>query len=292
MAVKNDLQHSLHQILKHNRDGSHSTQANRRYMLNQIVREINQGGYKIRHVQALKRKHVQHLNDQWKIKGLENSTIKNRNATLRWLCAKLNKRDLMPSNDGLGIGKRKYVSEKSKAFELSQNQLNKITDHRVLVQLQLQQHFGLRREEAIKFQPYWSDQGDSIRLGSSWCKGGKARIVPIISDDARYWLEEAKKLVTNKKGSLAGDKKQYKTAQSLYDKQVQRAGIKNPHGLRHAYAQKRYQKLTGWASPYAGGPSKQSLTAEQRVIDSQARLQISQELGHGREGILVSYCYR
>ena len=51
------------------------------------------------------------------------------------------------------------------------------------------------------------------------------------------------------------------------------------HGLRHAYAQNRYEELTGWQCPSVGGPDSKVLTPEQRAADREARLTISQELG-------------
>ena len=61
------------------------------------------------------------------------------------------------------------------------------------------------------------------------------------------------------------------------------------HGLRHSYAQNRYEELTGWNCPAVGGPDAKSLTSEQRNTDRQARLTISQELGHNREQITAAY---
>ena len=55
------------------------------------------------------------------------------------------------------------------------------------------------------------------------------------------------------------------------------------HGLRHAYAQQRYFELTGWKTPVAGGPTSDSLTTDQRALDSKARAMISCELGHARK---------
>lgn len=43
------------------------------------------------------------------------------------------------------------------------------------------------------------------------------------------------------------------------------------HGLRHAYAQTRYEKLTGWKSPKAGGLTSKDLTPEQQIKDQWAR---------------------
>ncbi|MGB5300314.1 MAG: hypothetical protein WBN48_16450 [Thiogranum sp.] len=64
------------------------------------------------------------------------------------------------------------------------------------------------------------------------------------------------------------------------------------HGLRHAYAQDRYEELAGWSCPAAGGPVAKDLTPEQREIDSQVRLTISRELGHERAAVVGAYLGR
>jgi len=61
------------------------------------------------------------------------------------------------------------------------------------------------------------------------------------------------------------------------------------HGLRHRYAQTRYEALTGWKSPAAGGPSTQSLTPALSIQDATARQTISRELGHERPQITKIY---
>ena len=68
-----------------------------------------------------------------------------------------------------------------------------------------------------------------------------------------------------------------------------RSGLSRMHGLRHAYAQNRYEELTGWKCPAAGGPDRKSLTTEQRQSDREARLIISFELGHEREAMTAAY---
>jgi hypothetical protein len=64
------------------------------------------------------------------------------------------------------------------------------------------------------------------------------------------------------------------------------------HGLRHHYAQARYEALTGWKSPAAGSPTAQTLTSQQRVEDEAARQVISHELGHERAQITAVYLGR
>jgi integrase len=78
----------------------------------------------------------------------------------------------------------------------------------------------------------------------------------------------------------------------VYEKQVSRAGLKNPHGLRHAYAQQRYEALAGWKAPINGEPTYKELTSEQKKIDHRVRVIISEELGHSRKQITVNYLGR
>jgi hypothetical protein len=78
----------------------------------------------------------------------------------------------------------------------------------------------------------------------------------------------------------------------IYEGNTRRAGLSHMHGLRHAYAQNRYEELTGWKSPAGGGPHSKSLTLEQREFDRQARLTISRELGHERTAVTNAYLGR
>ncbi len=126
----------------------------------------------------------------------------------------------------------------------------------------------------------------------SWCKGGRGRFVPIRTDEQRYWLDQAKEIAGTFSNSLIPQNKTYVQHLFVYEKQVNRAEIKNPHGLRHAYAQQRYKELTGWECPINGGPKSKELTPDQKQIDKQARLILSEELGHSRIQITVNYIGR
>ena len=64
------------------------------------------------------------------------------------------------------------------------------------------------------------------------------------------------------------------------------------HGIRHYYAQARYEQLTSWACPARGGPTSKQLSAEQKAIDHAVRLTLSRELGHEREQIAAVYLGR
>ena len=116
------------------------------------------------------------------------------------------------------------------------------------------------------------------------------RTVPIRNDEQRQLLEDVRRLARG--GALIPPERNYVEQRNRYDSQVRTAGIKNPHGLRHAYAQRRYEELTGWKAPAAGGPERKALIPEQRETDRQARFTISRELGHEREQITAAYLGR
>jgi hypothetical protein len=137
-----------------------------------------------------------------------------------------------------------------------------------------------------------ADKGNQLQLIASWCKGGRGREIPIRTDEQRYWLNQAKKLVGKYDHSLIPVNKSYIQHRSVYEKQVLRAGLKKLHGLRHAYAQQRYKELTGWEAPINGGPTSSELTKEQKRLDYQARMILTEELGHSREQITVNYLGR
>ncbi|MPZ46291.1 MAG: integrase, partial [Betaproteobacteria bacterium] len=154
----------------------------------------------------------------------------------------------------------------------------------------LQAAFGLRRAESIKIQPAWADRGDRLALRPSWCKGGRSREIPIRTDVQRHLLDEAKAFAG--RGSLIPRESRYVDQLRRFEHQCRQASIHRVHGHRHAYAQQRYRDLTGWNAPAAGGPSLKSLTPEQKALDQEARLTISQELGHEREAVTAVYLGR
>jgi site-specific recombinase XerC len=259
--------------------------------LDLIASQLRELGYRRMQPRSLKPKHVDALVAQWRNQGISVGTLKNRLSALRWWAKKVNKPSIIAKdNDVYGIGKREYVAKESKAQDLDDKKLSEISDPFVRLSIRLQAAFGLRREESIKFNPSYAMQDDHIRLKSSWTKGGRARTLPITNNDQRRLLEEIKDLA--KGGSLIPAKLTYVQQLHRYERQLRNAGMTKLHGLRHAYAQRRYETLTGWKAPAAGGPASDSLTTDQRALGKKARAAISQELGHNREAISAVYLGR
>ena len=286
-----DLNFQLKQLCKQCREGSYATQRNRERMLTLIANELHTMGYRQMRALSLKPKHIEALVTQWQEKNLSIGTIKNRMAAIRWWSVKINKQNVVAkSNEHYGIPDRRFVTNVSKAKDITQQQLSKIKDEHVRMSLELQRAFGLRREEAMKFQPSYADKGDHILLKASWTKGGKPRIIPIRTEVQRASLDKARELAGF--GSLIPPHRNYVHQLRVYEGNTTRAGLSSMHGLRHAYAQDRYEELTGWKCPVAGGPDRKALSREQRDMNREVRLTISQELGHEREQVTAAYLGR
>ena len=282
-----DLTYTLRQLCQRNRDGSHNTQADRMRSLSLAARQLREAGFRQMKASSLKGKHVQALLDRWQGEGLSSGTIKNRLSHLRWWVEKIGKSGILPAdNMQLGVAERRYVTNVSKARELGTG-LEQITDVHVRMSLQLQATFGLRREEAIKFQPSYADRGDHIALKGSWTKGGRERTVPITTTEQRDALHAAHRLAGT--GSLIPANKTYIQQRHVYDGQCKAAGLSHMHGLRHQYAQSRYETLTGRPPPAAGGSLATELSPTQRIEYRHARQTISRELGHERVQITAIY---
>ena len=286
-----NLEKALLAICARNRDGSYSTQANRRAILSLSARDLVQLGFFNLSPLGLKPKHVEALVERWRGQGLGVGTLKNRLAHLRWWAEKVNKASVIArDNAHYGIENRVYVTNRSKALRVADEQLAKIKDERLRCSVELQRAFGLRREECLKFRPGYAIREDHICLKPSWTKGGKARAVPIRNEAQRALLEKAKRLAGG--GSMIPPELSYKAQLNRYTAAVAAAGLSKLHGLRHEYAQSRYQELTGWLAPAVGGPSVKELSPLQKAKDHQARLLVSRELGHEREQITATYLGR
>ncbi len=283
------LNYQLKMLCRHSREGSYATQTNRERMLTLIANELHELGYRKMTERSLKPKHIEALVKHWFDQHRSIGTIKNRMAVIRWWAQKVDKQNVVArSNEHYGIPDRRFIADGSKAKSITQSQLAKVVDTHVRMSLELQQAFGLRREEAIKFQPSFADRGEQIVLKASWTKGGKDRSIPIRTEAQRDVLDRARNLAGL--GSLIPSNRNYVQQMRIYERDTLRAGLSHMHGLRHAYAQHRYEEMTGWKCPAAGGPVKGSLTLEQRAVDREARLTISHELGHEREQITAAYC--
>jgi hypothetical protein len=285
------LNYQFKHMCAHSKSGAHSSQASRLRRCSVIARSLEECGFRNLDIKNLKPKHIEAAVALWKEREFAIGTIKNLMTEFRRIAEFIGKENIVKrTNREYGIDNRKFVTNVSKATKVTDEQLARVTDPYTKMSLRLQSEFGLRREESIKIQPAWADLGDRLRLKDSWTKGGKYREVPIITAAQRAALDDAKALAG--KGSLIPKGMRYKDQLERFKAQCAKAGICRVHGLRHHWAQERYETLTGWKAPACGGPTSKQLSAEQKVRDRTARLQISKELGHEREQVSSIYLGR
>ncbi len=283
-----NLTMDLVRLSQRNRDGSYGTQTNRRRGLTAMANDLSDLGYKLPGAASLKPKHIEALVEKWLDADTTDASIRNRLTWLRWWAEKINKPNVVQrDNSAYGVAERGEVT-RNRAQTLDPAKFKAIECPYIQASLLLQAAFGLRREEAMKYQPQAAIRGDYISLQASWTKGGRARTVPITTMEQRQVLQHVMKLMPGR-GSLIPAHLSYVEHLKRFEYQTLKVNLRNTHGLRHAYAQKRYAALNGQACPLAGGKDWKAMTPTEREADRAARRQISAELGHGRLKITDIY---
>lgn len=278
----------LVRLCQRNRDGSYGTQNNRRRGLSAMANDLVDLGYKLPSATSLKPKHVEALVERWLDTDTSDASIRNRLTWLRWWAEKINKVNVVNRDNAMyGVAERGEVT-RNRAQILDPAKLATIECPYIKASVLLQVAFGLRREEAMKLQPQAAIRADQISLQASWTKGGRARTVPVTTLEQRQVLEHIIRLVPGG-GSLIPAHLSYVEQLKRFEYQTLKAGLRNTHGFRHAYAQQRYAVLTGQPCPLAGGKRWADMDGTERAADRAARHHISAELGHGRLKITDTY---
>jgi hypothetical protein len=156
---------------------------------------------------------------------------------------------------------------------------------------ELARELGLRSKEGalLDAQKAFSEATKvgvvTISLGT---KGGLDRIVSITSEKQLATLEKAANVQGNHRSIMPPDKnwKEWRNGELRVGREiVQEISGGGYHDLRAAYACERYHELTGHRSPVENGGKM----AAERGTDREARMQIAQELGHGRIDVVSEY---
>ncbi|EAO5526654.1 integrase [Salmonella enterica] len=290
----NKLNYELKNLCKRNHDGAFVTQKNRHNGLQLMADQLQAVGFhtRVMSVHDLKGRHVNRLVSLWKQQALSDATMKNRLAMLRWWAEKIGNPGAVKTSEEYGIGRRQLVTNESKAETLAGKDLSTISPW-VALSLRLQEAFGLRREESMKFRVSWALKGlspdsiSAISLKPSWTKGGRPRSIPVLTPEQRRLLAEVRQLAGS--GSLIPPDRSYREHLRVFERETASVGTGHTHGLRHAYAQRRYEELTGRKPPVLGGRSRRTMRREERRRDDKIRQQISEELGHSRISVTSIY---
>ena len=203
-----------------------------------------------------------------------------------------------PTRD-CGIPKRSGIATESRAIGEKEHAA---TQGRVSPRLGalagLQREFGLRFKESCLLNVRKALQ-EAKTLGHvrivDGTKGGRARTVPIARPERQMAALERAAALQDGRSMVPAGRRYIDFARACYRE------LGNHHGERHSYAQARYEALTGSPCPLAANVAhgaahhrflagRLGVTAAQaRGLDQQARLQIAEELGHGRIDITHKY---
>jgi len=303
----------LYRVLgKHNRYDargkkvvSFATQQQRQNVLEIFMRELYTLGYKPENVRSLKEKHIAAVLDSWEQRFIASekmsaSTLTTRISILRTFFSWIGKQGILDDptkylKEPTAI-KRTLVSNVDKTWSGQGIDINaKLEevdkkDPVVGLQFRLQAAFGLRPREAWLLKPHMADK--NTHLVVAWgTKGGRSRAnVLIDTQDKRDLIDLAKQLAPNLQDSTIPKEHTLKTWRRHFYYVCERCGITRndgitAHGLRHEYANGKYQELTGFPSLVKGG-DKSQVDPDR---DNAVRLDIAEDLGHGRAVITGAY---
>jgi len=296
MAERHKTDYQIKQILKYNRDGCPSLRKGRHRQLMRIVSQLQELGYGKRwDVHKLSARVIHRLVNLWRRQGNSHRTIANKVSQLRWLADKVNRSDQIPSNKNLGIALRSSSPDyqTNKARPLLKEHLDQMKPRIRLVN-ELKAEFGLREEEACKFQhKYAAAESDAyIRLHGSWCKGGRPRVIEIVNNKQRMLLERVKAHQdSHGEKSMIPKGCRSKTFQNAVQASSTALGIQG-HKFRHQWAQKKFIQISGGIKPpLTGGPKYSSLNKEERALWDKAAERVNGELGHGTGRIDITSIY-
>jgi hypothetical protein len=289
-------QFSINELIKQVQGYSYASKADMKHMLIRCIKDLHELGFKLAHIKGLKPKHVHVLVAHWKQQGKNTATIKNYMSKLRKTALILEKPKLVkPKNDDYQIEKRRYAPNHNKAIH--NVDFSKCTDSHIKLSLEAQALFGLRREESMKIVLSEAWKENHLLIKASWAKGGISRVIEITNNEQRDWLKKtSQKIILGQ--SLIPQDRTYKQHLSHYQLQTKQMGLKKCHGLRYAYAQRRYHELTkaldprkkGFLCPRAGGKNFKDLNNFEKSLDRRARTILSRNLGHSRLEITRIYC--
>ena len=270
------------------------TIADTRVILQSIAKELHALGYPLSHIRQLKTKHIDALVSKWQADLNGVGTMKNKLSKLRLTAHAIGKPNIVKrENKDYGIGARPASLARNKVIDSID--ISKVLDPHLKLSIRLQQLFGLRREESLKIIVGKADRGEYLVLEKSWTKGGISRRIPIINTKQRELLNEVKAFVGERR-SLIPEGKSNKQQINRYIDQTRQLGFRNLHGLRYAYAQRRYRELSLQFSgkacecSFRGGKLRKNMTKAERLLDEKVRTVLSAELGHSRPSIVAIYC--
>ncbi|MDE1480161.1 integrase domain-containing protein [Xenorhabdus bovienii] len=262
--------------------GSFVTVADRERIARQFLHFLKERGIKLRQMDSLKTKYIEHYIAQRKAEHISHRTLQNEMAALRTILAQAGKHKLAAANNprlsnrALGIAKTDRRGTKmaltSAEFQESFQQVER-KDRSVAAVMQLAYVLGRRTKEAVEAGKSLATWKKALENGHTsvrivfGTKGGRPRQTVILDREAlQNAIAYAKREQAERSGRLI-DKPTIHQAVDRYRYVVRRAGLVGklaPHSMRYHFAQQ------------SGAHYKAQGFSEQEALAL-----VSMDLGHG-----------
>jgi len=278
---------------------SFATQDKRADVLYAGFARLRELGIRLDTVKSIRHNHIDKLMKDGHARGLSASTLQNTLSIFRTFAQWIGKDGLVLDIErylGPGVAMRSSIAKQDRSWlakgvdSVAKIEQVRLKDPRVALQLEFQLHFGLRAREAMQLRPYLADKETFLSV-THGPKGGRDRVEPIRTPQQRELLERAKTFCPTPSSSTSDPQCKLHQWKNHYYHVVRSCGITREdgitsHGLRHQYANDRYQELTGADSPVRGGGSVA------KDADEVARYIVAEELGHSRKDVTTYYLGR
>lgn len=261
-------------------------------------------GIRLQSVRDFRENHLKALVHHWENNRLSASTLQNRISKFRTFAEWIGKAGMIRASEvyvqdkasirrsGVATVDKSWSAKQVDSLEL----IDAITsyDEYIGMQLRVIDAFGLRMRESICLKPHRADKNDVLYV-TEGSKGRRDRRIPIRTATQRKVLDDAKNLIGNKSlnRSLANPQLSLEQAIARFGYVMKKFGITKKqlgvtsHGLRHEYANERYEDEAGEPSPVRNAQHVGITSRNRRWL---ARATVSEELGHTRTDITSAYC--
>ena len=289
---------------------SYDTLHQRRRFLENSIRVLHREGYKLIDLANFKEKHMHVLFSEWLKRGNKADTIQNKISYLRVFETWISKPNLTNRSIETFSRKEEFLAN-SKCLAMKDRPDKSFTgnnvdpaevikllaeeDPRIALQATLQYMFGLRLEESIRFKPVDDGENISVQVGKG-AKGGRFRdgIESLIPPESTWaFLEFLKEYVGHRRGvSMIPEGRTFVQWRRHCNYIFRKVGLRKDqlgvtsHGLRQEYAQAQYEDMCNEIAPIAM-KSVKGISA--KLKRHNAKLKVSQMLGHNRKNIATAY---
>lgn len=260
--------------------------------------------FKLDNPRNLREKHFIAVLDYWVEQGLSSSTLQNRASVIRTFCSWIGRANMVKPLEKYvkdkNIVRRKIVAQMDKSWTGNDVSFVDVIkqidayDERAGAQLRIIKAFGLRKQEAVCFQPIRAmklgEDGNTVFIEKG-TKNGLKRHLPIDSDEKREALAYACKVAKTTEGYLGWHDKTLQQSVKRMTNIMAKFGITKKslgvtlHGLRHERFHDIHLEVTGEPCAIRGG----KLENIDPQLELLARHRMTQEAGHARLAITTAY---